>query len=71
MGIDLAVRAFEISVGDEAWASVAWPGDVDNVEVVFFDEPVEMDVDEVQARRGAPMTQEAGLDVLEFEWFLQ
>src|ERR1700693_2815439 len=38
VGIDLAVGALEIGVGDEARASVTRPGHVDYVEVIFFDE---------------------------------
>jgi hypothetical protein len=69
--VDFTVGTFKIGVCDQARSTVTWASYVDNVEVVFLDQAVEMDVDEVQTGRGAPMTQEAGLDVLEFERFLQ
>jgi hypothetical protein len=39
-------------------------GDVDHVEVVLLDHPVQVDVDEVQTRRGSPVAEEPRLDVL-------
>ena len=46
-------------------------GDVDDVEVVLADQPVEVRVDQVEARRRAPMTEETGLHVLRAERFGQ
>ena len=65
LGIELAVGAFEPGVGDHPRTAVARPADVDHVQVVFFDQPVAMGVNEVQAGRGAPVPQQPGLDVLE------
>ena len=62
--IDLAVGPLEIGVGDQPRAAVAGAGDVDHVEVELFDQPVEVDVDEVEAGRRAPMAEQARLDVL-------
>jgi hypothetical protein len=38
-------------------------GDVDHVEVVFLDDPVQVNVDEVQTRRRSPVAEQPGLDV--------
>jgi hypothetical protein len=46
---------------------VSGPGDVDDVEIVFLDDPVEVHIDEVEARRRAPVSEQPGLDVLRFE----
>jgi hypothetical protein len=43
---------------------VAGTTDVDHVEVVFLDCPVEVHVDEVQPWRRAPVAEQPGLDVL-------
>ena len=40
------------------------PGDVDHVEIVLLDEPVQMRVDEVQSGRGSPVPEQPRLDVL-------
>ena len=64
VGIDLAVSPLEIGVGDQPRPAVAGAGDVDHVEVELLDQPVEMDVDEVQARRRAPMSEQPRLDVV-------
>ena len=50
----------------ERWAAVAGTGDVDHVQIVFFDDPVQMDVDEVLPGRRPPVAEEHVLDVL---WF--
>jgi beta-glucosidase/6-phospho-beta-glucosidase/beta-galactosidase len=44
-----------------------WADDVDHVEVAFFNEAVPVGVEEVEARRCAPMTEKARLDVVECE----
>ena len=69
--IDLAVGAFEIGVGDQRRPAVAGTGDVDHVEVVLPDHPVQVHVDEVQARRRAPVAEQPRLDVLAGERLLQ
>src|SRR6266851_6871348 len=65
--IDFAVGAFEVSVGDQARTAVPRTGDVNDIQIVFFDNPVEVNVNEVQSGRGAPMTQQARLDVFALE----
>ena len=62
--IDLAVGPFEISVGHHTWPAVAGTGDIDHVEVELLDQTVQVDVDEIEARRGAPMAEQARLDVV-------
>ena len=45
--------------------------DVDHVQVIPLDDPVEVDVEHVQARRRAPVTEQSRLDVLAAERPLQ
>src|SRR2546430_6310959 len=71
VGIDFAVRAFQIGVGAEARPAVSGTGNVNDVEVVFFNQAIEMNVDEIQSWSGAPMTEQAGLNVLELKRFTQ
>ena len=47
VGIDFAVAALEIGVGDQSRPAMAWTGDVDHVEIIEADRPIEMDVDEI------------------------
>ena len=63
VGIDLAVAALEIGVGHQRRAAMAGAGDVEHVEIVRFDHPVQVDVDEVLTRRGAPMPHHQRLDM--------
>jgi hypothetical protein len=46
-------------------------GDVDHVEIVLVDHPIEVNVDEVQAGRRSPVPEEPGLDVLLCERLLE
>ena len=61
--VDFGVGAFEVGVGDEGGAAVAGTGDVDHVEVEFFDDAVEVNVDEILTWGGAPVTEKHFLDV--------
>ena len=44
---------------------MAGPANENHVQVVFLNEPIEMRVNQVQARRRAPMAQQPGLNVIE------
>src|ERR1700727_2071985 len=69
--IDFAVGALEIGVGDQPRSPMAGTGDVDHVEIELFDQPIEVHVNEVEARRRAPMPEKAWLDVLLLERLTQ
>ena len=71
VGVALRVRPFEVRVGHPGWTAVPWAHDVNRVEVALLDQAVGVGVDEVQPRSRAPVTQEAGLDVLQTERSLQ
>ena len=62
--VDFAVRPLEIGVGHQRRPAMARAGDVNHVEVELFDQPVQVDVDEVQARRRSPVPKQARLDVV-------
>jgi hypothetical protein len=64
-GIQLAVGSFQVGVRHHARSAVARAGDEDQVEVVPPDDPVEVRVDEVEPRGRAPVSQQAGLDVVQ------
>ena len=62
--VDLAVGPLEVGVGDDAGPAVAGADDVDRVEVPAPDDAVHVRVDQVEARRRAPVAEQARLDVL-------
>ena len=64
VGVDLRVRAVEVGVGHEARTAVAGAGDVDGRLLALLDRPVEMCVEEVEAGRRPPVTEQSGLDVV-------
>src|SRR5437763_3740552 len=71
MRIGLGVGAFEPGGRNHSRPAMPGTGDVDHVEVAPLDDPVQMHIDEVQSRRGAPMAEQPRLDMREFERLFQ
>jgi hypothetical protein len=61
--INFTPSAFEVNIADNRRAAVAGTGDVEHVQVILLDNPVQVYVDEILARRGAPMPDHQGLNV--------
>src|SRR6185312_10206182 len=55
--IYFAVGALEIDVRHDRWTAMTRPADKDHIQVVPFDDPIEMDIDEIQSRCRSPMAQ--------------
>jgi hypothetical protein len=71
IGINFAPGAFEIDVADDGGTSVTGAGDVEHVEVVLFNDPVQVDVDEVLARGRAPVPDDKLFNVGQLQRFFQ
>jgi hypothetical protein len=54
--INLAVGAFEISIAHQRWTAMTGTGDVEHVQVILLDDPVQMHIDEVLAWGRAPVS---------------
>ena len=65
--IALRVGPFQIGLRHQARAAMAGTDDVDHVQIVFLDQPIEVDVEKIQSGRRAPVPEQARLDVLERE----
>ena len=65
LGYSSRVGAFEIRVRHHARTAVAGPADVDHVQVVLLDDAIAVHVDEIEPGRGAPVSQQPRLDVLQ------
>ena len=63
VGIDLAVRALEVGVGDGGGAAVAGPDHVDHVQIAAADQPVQVRIDEVETGSGSPVADQTRLHV--------
>jgi len=61
--IDLGVGPFQIDVRDDRGAAVSRAGQVDHVGIRVLDQAVQVHVDEAEARRGSPVSQQPGFDV--------
>jgi hypothetical protein len=62
--IGLTVAAPEPSIGRDRGATMSGADHVHHVQIAPADHPVHVDIKHVQTRRGAPMPQQAWLDVL-------
>ena len=69
--IDFAVGAFQVGITHHRRPTVPWAAQVDHVQIVLADDPVQMHVDEVLARRGTPVAEQHGLDVLKLQGLAQ
>src|ERR1051325_3199230 len=64
LSTNLGVGTLEIDVRQQRGAAMAGAGEVDDIQIVLADDAVDVGVDEAQPRRGAPMPEQARLDVL-------
>ena len=71
VGVILAIRPLQVRVGHYPGTPVTGAGNVDHVQVILLDHVVQVHVDEVQPRRGPPVSQQAGFNVFQLEGFLE
>ena len=57
VGVELAIGAFKIGVGHQAGAAVTRPGEIDHLQLITLDHPVQMHIDKIQTRCRSPMAQ--------------
>src|SRR5262249_59821670 len=62
--INLTVGSLKIGVRNQAGPAMPRAGNVDHVEVVLLDHPVQVNVDEIETGCRSPMPQEPRLDVI-------
>ncbi len=71
VGVDLAVGPLQVDVGDYPRSPVPGADDVDHVQVMLLDDPIEVDVDEVEPGGCPPVAEQPRLDMLSPERLLQ
>ena len=69
--IQFAVGALEVSVGHHTRPPMTGASDVDHIQIALLNDPIEMNVDEIQSWRRAPMSKEPRLDMLALERFFE
>ena len=69
--INLTLGAFEVNVAHDRRAAVTGTGDVEHVQVILLDDPVQMHIDEVLARRRAPVSDHQRLHMRQFQRLAQ
>ena len=71
VGVKLAVGSLQIGLGHHRVAAVAGAGDIDHVQLMACDYPVQVGVDKVLARHRAPVAHQGALEVLGAQWLPQ
>src|SRR5579885_301479 len=69
--VNLRIGAFQIDVCHQRGATVSWSGKVDNVCILLLNQPVQVDVDEAEAGRCAPVAEQTRLDMLQAQRLAQ
>ena len=64
VGVDLRIGAVQVVLGHHGVTAVAGAGEVDHVQVILVDDPVQVGVDEVLTRAGPPVAHDGALQVL-------
>ena len=63
IGIDLGVAAVQPVLSHHGVSAVAGAGAVDHVQIILLDDPVQMGIDEILSRAGAPVSHDGLLQV--------
>src|SRR5436190_18167619 len=63
----LRVGPFEIAMRHKPRTAMAGADDINHVQIVFFDHPDQVHINEVEPGGGAPMPEQTRLDVFELE----
>ncbi len=66
--IDLAVTALQPGVRDQPRTAVSRACDVNDVQIMRLDHPVQVCINEIQPRGGPPMSEQPRLDVRQGQW---
>ena len=69
--VNFAPSAFEVNVTHDRRTAVPGTGDIKHIQVILLDDPVQVHIDEVLARRGAPVPDHQRLHVCELQRSLQ
>ena len=61
--VRFAVGAIEVRVGNHDLTAVTWAFDVEHVQIILVDQPIQMGVDEVLPSDGAPVAERVELHI--------
>src|SRR3712207_1701122 len=67
----LGVAALKIGVGVARRSTMSGSGDADQIGVELRDQAVEVDIDEVESSRRAPMAEQPRLNLIRLHWLAQ
>ena len=67
IGIDLTVGALQIGLGYHGISAVSGAREVDHVEIILFNYPVQVGIDKVLPRNSSPVAYDLPLDMLRLQ----
>src|SRR5436305_14432062 len=69
VGINLRIRPLQICGAKNTGCAMPRTGEINHIEIVFLDQPVQMDIDEREDGAGSSTSKQTVLDVLGWERF--
>src|SRR5580704_5695409 len=69
--INLGISALQVGVGEDGRSTMTWPSQEKYVEIVLFNQPVQMDIDQAHAGVRAPVTEQSKLCVFGLQWLFE
>lgn len=67
-GVNLCIGPFQVDVGNQCGATMSGSREVDGVDIVILNQPIDVDIDKTQSSRCAPMSEQAWFDVYGLQW---
>lgn len=64
----LAITSLQVGIGYDPWRAMTRSSYIDDIEVFFFYNPIQMYIYEVQSRGAAPVAQKTGFNLIERDW---
>ena len=69
--VKLAVGSFQIGIGHKRRTAVSGPRHKNHVQIILFDDPVHMHINEIQTWSRSPVSQQSRLDIFRRQRFFQ
>ena len=68
LGVDFAVRPFQVRVANDRWSTMSGTGDVDHVQIEFLNHAIQMHIDKILPGCRPPMAEQHWFDMRPLQW---
>ena len=67
VGVYLTVGAIQIVLGNDGISAMTWTGEINHIQIIFYNGTIQMGINKVLPGTGAPMAHNGTFDVLLFQ----